>query len=130
MKKTLKGYGVDPFSCDPPKCFSTGIEIDHLVVTDMLKASETGNEAFLTFVSERLVTGSKSFFAPIKRLKLNTGIVAKKKTIKAISVLKEDCQALYLHCIEIFELGRSLPLPDHNLPVVYCNSRRESMSIR
>ncbi|MAG85790.1 MAG: hypothetical protein CMB97_00015 [Flavobacteriaceae bacterium] len=117
LKKTLKGYGVDPFSCDPPKCFSTGIEIDHLVVTDMLKASETGNEAFLTFVSERLVAGSKSFFAPIKRLKLNTGIVAKKKTIKAISVLKEDCQAFGLIVSKSLSLEEAFRFPITTFPL-------------
>ena len=93
LKKTRRGYGVNPFSSDHPKCFSTGTEIDPAVVKDMLNATEIGNEAFSTFVSERLIEETKSFFAPIKRIKLNTGILAKKKTIKAASVLKEDCQA-------------------------------------
>eukprot|EP00795_Rhopilema_esculentum_P014823 gene14823-5939_t len=69
VMKTLRGYGVNQFSSDHPKCLSTGTEIDPAVVKNMLSASEIGNEAFSTFVSERLIEGSKSFFAPIKRIK-------------------------------------------------------------
>ena len=96
LKKTLRG------------CLSTGTEIDPAVVKDMLSASEIGNEAFSTFVSERPIEGSKSFFAPIKRVKLNTGILAKKKTIKAASVLKEDCQ----FCLTITTFPLSIATPE------------------
>ena len=117
LKKTLRGYGVNPFSSDHPKCLSTGTEIDPAVVKDMLNASEIGNEAFSTFVSERLVEETKSFFAPIKRIKLNTGILAKKKTIKAASVLKEDCQAFGLLVSKAVSLEEAFCFPITTFPL-------------
>ena len=56
LKSKLKDYGVDAFSTQKPKCFSTGEEIDNNVVQDMLASPTKGNELHLKFVNERLTS--------------------------------------------------------------------------
>ena len=81
LKHQLLGYGVDPFSNQAPKCFSTGVEIEPTVYKDMINAEQIGQEKFNEFVKERLVNGTIGFFEAIKNNNLKTGTV-KIKTIK------------------------------------------------
>ena len=83
-------YGVNPFSKDAPKALTTGVEIKSDVVRDMENAASTGNTKYELFIKERLAGTEKGFFDPIKRIKLQTGLVKVKKVPKAISILKED----------------------------------------
>ena len=62
----------------------------------MLRANEVGNSKLKQFIKERLVVGVKSFYDPIPKLKLNTGMNNKKKKPRAGEVLKEDKQAFGL----------------------------------
>ena len=48
---------------------------------------------YLNFVTERLVKGTRGFFEPTANLQIALGIKSKKKTPKAIAVIKEDMQA-------------------------------------
>ena len=69
------------------------------------------------FVDERLIKGTKSFFAPIKKVKLNTGIIRVKKPIKAISVLKEDRQAFGLIISKAVSLKEAFSFPITSVPL-------------
>ena len=62
----------------------------------MLRANEVGNSKLNVFIEERLVDGVKNFYVPIPKVKLNTGIIKKKKKPRAAEVLKEDKQAFGL----------------------------------
>ena len=66
--KTPRGYDVNPFFTGSSKVlFNWNRDtMDPAVVKDMPSASEIGDEAFSTFVSERLIEGSKSCFAPLE----------------------------------------------------------------
>ena len=92
----IKHLEIDPFSTTSPISFATGIEIHSEVVNDMLKADDIGKSKFTKFVKERLLDGEKSFFDPIPKLKLNTGITKKTKKPRATEILKEDKQAFGL----------------------------------
>ena len=59
LKNQLDLYGVDPFSEDVPKAFSTGTEIPKEVLDNILKAAEIGDAKYKAFVKERLVDGTK-----------------------------------------------------------------------
>ena len=48
------------------------------------------------FLQGRLAGSKKSFFEPICKARLKTGTEKKKKILKSLSVLKEDCQAFGL----------------------------------
>lgn len=50
------------------------------VSMDILNAKASGQEAFLTFVKERLLTDQIDFFAPMKMLKTKTFKSEKKKS--------------------------------------------------
>ena len=93
IKQRIIQLEIDPFARSPPISFSTGVEISSEVAKDMLKADEIGKINLKTFIKERLFDGSKSFFDPISKLKLNTGIKKKKRKPRAVEVLKEDKQA-------------------------------------
>ena len=69
----LNDYGVDQFD-GMGKELSTGKEIDIEIITDMINADVVGNELFKKFVKERFVDCSQSFFDPIKRCDLKTGL--------------------------------------------------------
>ena len=88
LKKTLDGYGVNPFEESIAKCLTTGVEIDESIRKDMMLALIVGEKLFMQFVNERLKNGTTSFFSPITKPKLNTGIVKPKKTKKALDVMK------------------------------------------
>ena len=117
LKSKLRSYGIDHFSARLPRCITTGEQIMSSVSQDMLSASITGNDLFLSFVDERLIKGTKSFFAPIKKVKLNTGIIRVKKPIKAISVLKEDRQAIGLIISKSVSLKEAFSFPITAVPL-------------
>ena len=93
LKSKLRDYGTNPFSSGPPRNISSGREIEDYIVNDMSRALEIGMKQFKAFVEDRLVQGTVSFFSPVKKNKLQTGIKKQKKTPKAVEILKEDCQA-------------------------------------
>ena len=65
----------------------------------------------LNFVTERLVKGTKGFFEPIAKLQIALGIKSKKKTPKAISVIKEDRQAFGVILGDEIDLSEALKYP-------------------
>ena len=83
----------------------------------MLSASMKGNELHLKFVGERLTSKKKSFFDPIKRNTINDGMGKKKRTPKAVSVLKEDRQAFGLLAAKAMNLTDALRYPITSVPL-------------
>ena len=65
----------------------------------------------LNFVTERLVKGTKGFFEPIAKLQIALGIKSKKKTPKAISVIKKDRQAFGVILGDEIDLSEALKYP-------------------
>ena len=96
---------------------AAGEEIDLAVVYDMLHADAKRNEKYLQFSSERLVNGTKGFFDPIKKLKLKTGIEKRKKTPRAMSLLKEDRQAFGLIIAKAISLEEAFEYPITSVPL-------------
>ena len=72
---------------------TTGKEIDHQVVTDMLRAPDIRSKKYKQFVEDRLVKQTVDFFQPIKKLKMQTGLPKYAKQPRKVSVLKEGGQA-------------------------------------
>ena len=96
LRNQLRMYGIDPFSSDVPKSFSTGTEIPSEVSDNIINAADIGNTNYLAFIKERLVDGTRYFFDPIKKNQLKLGIKKKRKVPKAVEILKEDKQAFGL----------------------------------
>ena len=87
-------YGIDPLGTGPAQNLVTWKEIDGDLVKGFLDAGKPGNKSYLDFVNQRLVEGNKSLFNPIPKINLMTGMEAKKKKSKEVSVLTEDKQAI------------------------------------
>ena len=97
LKEKLKGYSINPFSYEVPKCLSTGEVIKEEVYRDMLYADNIGESKMNDFMKQCLITGTTEFFEPLTKNKLNTGIKKIKTTRdKITTALKEDCQAFGL----------------------------------
>ena len=84
---------MDLFSDGPAVSISSGTEIDHATIKNILGSTNTGNECYKTFISKRLITGSMTVFDVIPRNNLNTGIKIAKKPLRKLSLVQEDCQA-------------------------------------
>ena len=94
LKSTLSNmYYVDLLSDGPATFITTGEEIDHGIVAGLLTSSRLGHSCYTQFVEERLVNGTTSFFDPIQRNNVKTGIEKKKKRTKEVILLSEDRQA-------------------------------------
>ena len=93
LKEKLVSYGVDPFSAEAAKHIPSGKQIAEQVIKDFIRAPEIGKKQVISFINDRLKDGLVSFFTPITKNKLVTGIQKKPKTKKAVEILKEDCQA-------------------------------------
>ena len=63
------------------------------------------------FFQGRLAGGKKSFFEPVCKAKLKTGTEKKKKILKSLSVLKEDCQAFGLLGNKVEKLAEAFKYP-------------------
>ena len=53
-------------------CLSSGVQAPDDIATDLLAADEKGKDAFQSFMKERLVEKSQSFYAPLKKINLKT----------------------------------------------------------
>ena len=78
------------FFSGPPRAISTGKEIDASVISGLLSNAEHGNQAFMEFTKERLITGKSSLFHNIT--KLNIGLTKPPIKSKPAQVLQEDVQ--------------------------------------
>ena len=90
--------------------------IDTKIIQGLLDAKKIGNSKYLEFVAERLVKGTKSFFNPIKKTNLDTGIKRKPRTNKA-SAIKEDIQAFGIVLSEYIDLEEALQYPLTTFPL-------------
>ena len=101
---------------------STGIELEPAIVEGLIGARSVGEEMHRMFYTDRLLSSEVDFYAPIKRSTINTGLDKKEKAAKALSVLKEDRQALgiimakchdnreaFSHCLTKYPLSISTP---------------------
>ena len=84
---------------------------------DMIKAGSIGEKQFDDFVSQRLITHSVAFFSPIKRNNLKTGIKKVKPSPKAVTILKEDCQAFGVIISKSLSLSEAFQHPITSLPL-------------
>ena len=102
---------INPFSAQPLLSISTGILATDSVCNDLKSAQERGKEAMSVFIDERLCAEAiKSFFDPIKKLKLAT-FTSMSKTIK----LKSKTKPFHYKLTQRFSprspsLPRSVPL--------------------
>ena len=117
LKEKLRGYGIDPFSKDPPRALSTGKVIDATIVADIGRAFDLGLSQYKAFITDRLVNGTIDFYAPIRKNKLQTGIKKIKKSRKAEDVLKEDCQAFGTIISKALTLEEAFKYPITSLPL-------------
>ena len=117
IKTQLAQYNTDPFSSGPAKNIVTGAEIDKSVIKNLVHASEIGNDAYKTFTKERLTDPTVSFFSPIKRTKITTGLKPPKTKPKAQAVLLEDTQAFGVLCAKAITLDEALKYPMTSLPL-------------
>ncbi len=117
LKKQLKTYGIDPFSNERPRSFATGVEIEQNIASDMLRAAEHGDQQYLKFVQDRLISGEKSFFDPIPRNRLSTGIKKKQKAKASIGILKEDKQAFGLMVSKSVSMEEAFNFPITSVPL-------------
>ena len=66
LKQKLEDYQIDPFGSGAARHITTGKELDHQVVTDMLRAPDIGSEKYKQFVEDRLVKQTVDFFQPVR----------------------------------------------------------------
>ena len=111
LKDKLIKYGLDPFSSDPPKYIPSGKEISESIVKDFIRAPVIGKSQMESFIKDRLIDGHVTFFVPIKRNKLLTGINKKPKEEKAVEILKEDCQAFGTMAAKTLSLREAFGYP-------------------
>ena len=62
LKQQLRIYGCDPFAEVNARDITTGEELPKDIIENLLNADSIGNEKYLSFVTERLVKGTKGFF--------------------------------------------------------------------
>ena len=107
----------------PARILSTGSELEPAIVDGLIGARSVGEEMRRMFYTDRLLSSEVDYFAPIKRSTIKTGLEKKKKkAAKALSVLKEDCQAIgmivakchdqreeFSHCLTKYPLAISTP---------------------
>ena len=105
------------FSDGPARSITSGEKIDENIVNELLGADRTGEQCYNEFVTQRLVTGVKSFFDPIKRNKLRTGLTKEKIQNKQISVLKEDRQAFGILISKTATLDEAFQYPLTTVPL-------------
>ena len=117
LKTKLKSYGLNQFAETAPKSITIGEGIDNEVIDDMLNADAKGNEKYLEFVWDHLVDGSKCYFSPIEKVKLRIGIVKEKKTLQAVSIIKEDRQAFGMIIAKATSLGEAFQYPITSVPL-------------
>ena len=83
----------------------------------MFRSPTVGENQFDEFIAQRLINNAVSYFAPIKRNNLKTGIKKVKLTPKAVTVLKEDCQAFGLIISKAISLTEAFSYPITSLPL-------------
>ena len=121
LKQQLRKYGINPFASGHAKDITTGEEIPSDLINGLIHADVFGDDIYKTFVQERLVDGTKSFFDPIKKVRLPTGLKTKKAKPKSLSVVKEDRQAFGLILGANVELLKALEYPVTTVPLSIAN---------
>ena len=92
IQQLLTIIPIDPIH-GPAQNIMIGLKIIPKIIDGLLAAKETGEKLHLQFVKNRVIYHNTSFFEIIKKSGINYKD-EKKKTIKSISVLKEDRHAL------------------------------------
>jgi hypothetical protein len=117
LKQKLEDYQIDPFGSGAARHITNGKELDHQVVTDMLRAPDIGSEKYKQFVEDRLVKQTVDFFQPIKKLKLRTGLSKQAKQPRKVSVLKEDRQAFGDLLSKSIDIEEAMQYPLTSVPL-------------
>ena len=117
LKQKLEDYQIDPFGSGAARHITTGKDLDHQVVTDMLRALDMGSEKYKQFVEDRLVKQTVDLFQPIKKLKLRTGLSKQAKQPRKVSVLKEDRQAFGDLLSKSIDIKEAMQYPLTSVPL-------------
>ena len=121
LKQQLQICGCDPFAEVNARDITTGEELPKDIIENLLNADSIGNEKYLSFVTERLAKGTKGFFEPIGNLQIALDIKSKKKTPKAISVIKEDRKAFGVISGDKIDLNEALKCSITSTPLIIEN---------
>ena len=98
----------------------SGLEISSKIINGLLVAKETGEKLHLEFVKNRITSHNTSFFETIKKNCI-TYKEEKKKTPKAISVLKENRQTLGLFVSKCTDKKVAFHYPLTSYPLTIAN---------
>ena len=99
--------------------------IDADVVRDLLTSSEVGEQLHNKFINERLSEGRISFFEPLKKVKIRTGLEPMKKIPKIVNILKEDRQAFGELLGKAISHGEALSYPLTTVPLALASPDRD-----
>ena len=98
----------------------SGLEITPKIIDSLLGATATGEKRKTEFVTDRVFSRKTSFFLPIKK----SGVTyqeEKKKAPKAVSVMKEDRQALGLFVSKCTDKKAAFHYPLTTYPLAIAN---------
>ena len=96
------------------------------MVCDMINAESIGDIKFLDFVESRLIRGNKDFFVAIPKTKLSTGVIKKKTTPKALTLMKEDRQAFGLIISKAVSINEAFMYPITSVPLALATTDKAS----
>ena len=121
LKQKLHDYNAEPFQSGPARNLVTGKEVENDIVNGLLSAEERGDKQYKQFVSDRFVSGKKSFFDSITKNNINTGVEKKVKRAKKVDILLEEKQAfgIIISKCKTKEEGFSYPMT--SLPLSIAN---------
>ena len=92
------------------------MELPKNLIKGLIEAGIIGDKSHNAFVQERLVEEKKSF-DPINNFQLTTGLQSKKAKPKALSVVKEDRQAIEVILGTNTDLSEALKYPIATAPL-------------
>ena len=121
IQNLLLTLHIDPFH-DPARNIINGLELTSKIIDGLLSAKDVGEKLLAEFVKNGVTSRNESFFERIKQ----SGIVYredKRKTPKAISVLKEDRQALGLFVAKYTDKKNAFTYPLTTYPLSIADPR-------
>ena len=136
----------DPFLNGPARHFMTGAQIDKSVISGLLSSDVAGERGFQKFVKERMMRtvdetdngGNEdeinddkrkvTFFDPIPKMKIKTGMEKEKKANKKLDTLKEDRQAFGVLVGKALTPTEALTYPLTSIPLSLADPDRSIRS--
>ena len=119
VNQLISNIQTDPFT-GPARNMISGLEITTKIIDSLLEATAIGKQRKTEFVTDRVLSRKTSFYLPIKR----SGVIyqeEKKKAPKAVSVMKEDRQALGLFVSKCTDKKAAFHYPLTTYPLAIAN---------